>query len=145
MTRTRVLVQMGAEALAAAMLAAALERSGAGTATTLIAASALVVAGAGAWLAPAVPASRVALLAPAAVLLVIATAVDRPLTAASQASARATGAPFVICPASAPDAPALIVTASPVSVWNRAMVCSSTSCALAATEITTSGDFVGVG
>ena len=91
MTRTRVLVQMGAGALAAAMLAAALERSGAGTATTLIAASALVVAGAGAWLAPAVPASRVALLAPAAVLLVIATAVDRPLTAASQASARATG------------------------------------------------------
>jgi len=73
------------------MLAAALERSGASTATTLIAAGALTVAGAGVWLSPAVPASRVALLAPAAMLLVIATAVDHPLTAASQANARAAG------------------------------------------------------
>jgi signal transduction histidine kinase len=52
----------------------------------------MAVAAAGLWLAPALPASRVALLAPAGVLLIVATGVDEPLTASVQANAQAAGA-----------------------------------------------------
>lgn len=83
-------VRMGAAALIAAALAAGLVHSDGNTVSTLIAVSALFVAGAGVWLTPSIPAFRVGMLAPAGVLLGIAVGAGG-LTSTSQASARAAG------------------------------------------------------
>ncbi|MEO6570264.1 MAG: histidine kinase, partial [Ilumatobacteraceae bacterium] len=91
MRSAAALARMGAAAIVAAALAAGLAPSGGNTVSTLTAMSALVVAGAGVWLTPAIPAFRVGLLTPAGVLLGIAASADGPLTSTGHASARVAG------------------------------------------------------
>jgi signal transduction histidine kinase len=92
MSRSTTLARAGAAAAIAMALAALLQSSDATTMATIVAAAAMAAAAAGLWLAPALSASQVALLAPAGVLLIVATGVDEPVTASVQANAQAAGA-----------------------------------------------------
>lgn len=88
-----VTVGRAAVAFVAAAVAVPLSRSSPPTPNLAVVAAALGVAGVGIWLAPAIPASRVSMLIPAAMMLLVAIAVDDWLPSAVDVGLRAAGPP----------------------------------------------------